>query len=486
MNRVIRFTLFFILIFNEVLFARAVVNDPLKIAIGPRYLSLGRACVGLADDVNAIFSNPAGLIQINSLQVTAMRANFLNDYTYTLVGAALPLPFGAVGLGYASDFAENIPKTVYADGQIIPDPEGKTFGGNDDCALISLAVGFKPWIAVGANAKYYKQVVDTNGRSGQAFDLGALVKLSYILSSFNDLKPLDDLTLGIVFSNIIRPKLKWSFDSDVQEIPSRLKLGLSARIKENFLLTTEYGIGGGRSTLHAGLEWWVSDQVALRIGADEGLANLTVGIGLKTGGVAEKKNLGGHDFEFDYAYRRCESPLDADGGHFFALSYLGPVKTVKKDFSPGIVPVVEETREKPTESFYETTGSTSPVLAPSEKTSVNFYGVDKSMLFSNFPAESSENIQPVSMKIKHSPVAVRRGRLWNIAIDIPAGIEINKIKVEFKDGGEIFLTRSEKAGEFRGTFSIPRAWKSGFHEAIVNVIASNAFFEPKVIKFQVL
>lgn len=461
--------------------SRPIVNDPLKIAVGPRFLGMGRACVALVDDVNAIFVNPAGLIQINSFQMTAMRANFLNDYTYTLVGVALPLPFGAVGLGYVSNFAEGAPKTVYSDGHIIPAPDGAVFGGNDDCALASLAIGFKPWIALGANFKYYKQAVDAYGRSGQGVDISALVKLSYIVNTFRDLKPFEDITLGLTFSNIMKPRLKWSFDSDVQEIPTRLRMGISARLYDVLTLTADYNIGG-RSTLHAGMEWWVSDQVAIRLGADEGLSNFTLGVGLKTGGTAEKKTLGGHDFEFDYAYRRFESPLDGDGGHFFALSYLGPIKVVKKEFVAGVIPI-EEKKELASKQidFYGTEAERKPKI----NETFNFYGVDKTMLLSQLDQES-RGMKKVELKINYWPEKVWRGQRFTIKLKVPEGIEINKIKVEFKTGESFELAKTKNSGEYLGVYVIPRTWKPGEYQAAINVIAANGFFEPKTINFKVL
>lgn len=487
MKKIFFYLLFFCLI-SKTLGAVPIVNDPLKIALGSRYLALGRAAVALADDVNAMFINPAGLIQINSFQITAMRANFLDDYTYTLVGAALPLPFGSVGIGYVSNFSEGIPKTIYVDGHILPDPNGTVFGGNDDCALVSLAVGFKPWVAVGANFKYYKQVIDNNSRAGQALDVGALIKLGHFISAFRDLKPFDEINLGLSLQNIIKPRLKWSFDDQTQEIGTRLRLGISARVLEKFTITADYGLAG-RSTLHAGLEWWVSDQVALRVGADEGLSNLTVGIGLKTGGVAEKNNLGGHDFEFDYAYRRCETPLEGDGGHFFELTYLGPQKMVKKEFVPGTVPA-EETKEGPVlrqpSIFYSAALQPAPVVpAPAPKFQPGFYGVERAMLFSGIPEEESE-FKKVELKINYWPAKVRRGQRFSIKLAVPPELEVNKIKVEFKAGAEILLSRGKKTTEYEGGLIIPKTWLPGTYEAIINVIAANAFFEPKVVKFEVL
>ncbi len=72
----------------------------LKVAAGARPAALGGAFVGLADDANALFWNPAGLADIRDRQVGLMYTSYLVDTSYQLLSWAQPMP--ALGGGIAA------------------------------------------------------------------------------------------------------------------------------------------------------------------------------------------------------------------------------------------------------------------------------------------------------------------------------------------------------------------------------------------------
>ena len=69
-------------------------------APGARSLAMGGAFIGLADDATAAFSNPAGLVQLASKEVSFEQR--INDYSteYVRTGSYTPDPFNINGLGY--------------------------------------------------------------------------------------------------------------------------------------------------------------------------------------------------------------------------------------------------------------------------------------------------------------------------------------------------------------------------------------------------
>src|SRR5277367_2440442 len=88
--------------------ARAQANTSaafLKIGVGARPIGMGNAFTGVADDINALAWNPAGLSQLTSREMGAMDAEMFADTRYDFVGYAQPLisgegeNYGTLGLG---------------------------------------------------------------------------------------------------------------------------------------------------------------------------------------------------------------------------------------------------------------------------------------------------------------------------------------------------------------------------------------------------
>ena len=98
--------LVFILFLPVSLFAdgAGVTNfSELKIVPGARQAAMSEAFTGLADDINAIYWNPAGLAFLNGTQLCFMRANWLMDGNFSYGAANFASDFGTIGV-YASYF----------------------------------------------------------------------------------------------------------------------------------------------------------------------------------------------------------------------------------------------------------------------------------------------------------------------------------------------------------------------------------------------
>lgn len=74
----------------------------LRVGLGARPAGLGDSFTGLADDVTAAAWNPAGLGQLERLEVTGMHMAWLGDTAYEYLGAALPIGgWGTIALSGA-------------------------------------------------------------------------------------------------------------------------------------------------------------------------------------------------------------------------------------------------------------------------------------------------------------------------------------------------------------------------------------------------
>ena len=74
----------------------------LKISLGARPFAMGEAFTAVADDLNALAFNPAGLAQIGAREAAFMHAELFADMRYDFIGYAHPMRrLGTVSFGFA-------------------------------------------------------------------------------------------------------------------------------------------------------------------------------------------------------------------------------------------------------------------------------------------------------------------------------------------------------------------------------------------------
>lgn len=74
-------------------------GDFLNLDISPRASAMGGAQTAVAEDISAIYSNPAGLIQISKLSAMFMRSQYVEDISYQYAAYAHRLSFDSVIAG---------------------------------------------------------------------------------------------------------------------------------------------------------------------------------------------------------------------------------------------------------------------------------------------------------------------------------------------------------------------------------------------------
>ena len=97
--------------------AQAVIApDPTRLSLGCRVLSLGRSFIGLADDVEAVYTNPSGLAQLERWQFSSFQGSYLEEFSYLSLTGAYPTDFGIFGLGFANASIGGAPVTKVKEG----------------------------------------------------------------------------------------------------------------------------------------------------------------------------------------------------------------------------------------------------------------------------------------------------------------------------------------------------------------------------------
>jgi hypothetical protein len=299
------------------------IADPMTVGVGARAIGMGRTYVGVAEDGDALFVNPAGLAKSTNPKLSSMYSSLLNDVNYTVVGGVYPYgERSAIGAGIINAHTADIGLTN-TDGT----PVGSGSWGN---SVIFLSGGtylnnfpaFKTLdkdILIGGSFKYYS--VAGSG-SNDVADVGDSAGTGYA-ADIGFLYPATDyLTLGMSYQNVLASKLTRSSGIN-EDIPSTLKVGgkfcvigregsaYTLHNTRRLYLNADYDVNSHNmpNVAHYGLEFWPVANLALRAGMDGD--NMTAGIGVRMAGL-----------EFNYAYHPY-SGIGDNATSFFSISYLG-------------------------------------------------------------------------------------------------------------------------------------------------------------------
>ncbi len=267
----------------------------LEIEAGVRPVGMGGAFCAVADDVNTLWYNPAGISQIKYFQVSPVQNQWLQDITYNYIGLVYPLKnvrsaniehFGAVGFSF-TDFD-------------IGDIEGRDAAGTVESnfkvkdKVIGITYGKKifPNLSLGITGKHLSQKIKTDKEKGYFFDIGIL---------FNT--PIYGLTLGAMAQNI-GEKIK--FVSEQYDAPFNVKLGAAYKfISNNLIIAMDMDKpANDYYKTHVGAEWFVLDAIALRIGYSSS-SDLDSGISAGMGLILKELEFSFMPFReltFDYAF----------------------------------------------------------------------------------------------------------------------------------------------------------------------------------------
>lgn len=276
----------------------------LKLDPGTRPVGMGGAFTGLANDINTIFWNPAGLTTIQTRELTAMQHFWVADISNQSIGYAQRNNNIVWGASLVGSFTEIERRTGPSE---TPD-SSVTVGGF--ATGLSLAYPLGSSSSVGGTAKFISQQLDIQNVYGAAADFGLITHLL-------------DNRLGLGFTVQNAGVFFESADRD-ENLPSEypplaLRAGFAYRILQEveiegvegmqqhqlwaFVADAHLPLIDANPSFHFGIERWFYDIIAARVGYRIGLNEnpydgLTIGIGVKRKGLDSLANIG---FQFDYA-----------------------------------------------------------------------------------------------------------------------------------------------------------------------------------------
>lgn len=254
-----------------------------RIGAGARPLAMGGAFVGLSDDENALFYNPAGLARLGQLGLTSLYSTQYDVVTYGAVGIA--------GRGFGAG-------ALYLDSGGIPgvgtdDAMLDAFSYRNLAGLVGAGFEVGP-LSVGVRGKYLtvsSATLETAGGSerirpvkGGGYDADAAVLLD-----------LGAVRLGAVYESLLGQGVRYDTGSE-EAFERRLVVGVSLRAGPVVLAADLEDVTGNQRFYHAGAEARLG-VLALRGGASGQLGQHPGSPDLSAGaGVALAA------FQLDYAY----------------------------------------------------------------------------------------------------------------------------------------------------------------------------------------
>lgn len=262
--------------------AGRVQGEFLRIGVSGRPAGMGEAFCAVADNANAVYWNPAGLVQLKGKELSATHTNLLGSIRIA------NLVYGQV-MGGSSAFGAEVNALYVEDvrrDEITGNETGTFTDYNASVALV-YSCAYKDNLLIGAGLKALQFQLDTEKASGVALDIGTIYKISG-----------DKLKAGLVIQNI-GTQVQFQGD-DSAPLATNAKLGVCYRLKEKGLVASDINVpADGSSSISIGGEYYLSGVLTLRGGYKITEGGNTVG-GLYGASIGVGINI--KSFSLDYAF----------------------------------------------------------------------------------------------------------------------------------------------------------------------------------------
>ncbi len=240
-----------------------------EIGMGARPMGMGNAFVGLADDENAAFYNPAALAFLNTRGVTSLYTKQFEAVDYGALGFASK----SLGLNFLQLYAPDISVV-----NVFGNPDEELISYVSRAGLVSLGVAIVDSIAVGSRLKFYHEQSGKINGFGWAIDPAVMLDLRLLWVYGATAR----LRLGAILENALSSAIRFSNEHKESWVPS-LRVGgslvyefLDQKAKLSLLIDMS-GVPD-RPVPHVGAELWL-ENLGVRAGFDGGV--LTVGTSIR-------------------------------------------------------------------------------------------------------------------------------------------------------------------------------------------------------------
>ncbi|MBA2132435.1 PorV/PorQ family protein [Capillibacterium thermochitinicola] len=255
--------------------------------VGARPLAMGGAFIGVADDINAVYWNPAGLVQLKEPEFTWTRTlnnrDTINYDDFLAVGSYNEESGMAYAVGYINITDYYLNYIDYYDYEILTYVDNKI-----QWLIFSLAQKITQQLSIGGNIRYMYFSLGFDDVEGFNLMTDSAEFFSFDLSVFYQAD--DRLAFGLLIQDINRPEFilygeKWYYIRNVRP-------GFSYRITDSLLVS---------ASIYDMLEEVPMDN-RFRIGLEQKFDQLSIRAGLERGNKTFGLGAGGGNCALDYVY----------------------------------------------------------------------------------------------------------------------------------------------------------------------------------------
>ena len=187
--------------------------------VGARPAAMAGAFTAIADDVNTVYWNPAGIVRALRTELMAVHTEFIQGFRDEYFAFCMPLStHDALGINVFFSYIDSLEKTTFASA------DSSVFSSYDAYLSLAWSHAFNKDYMVGLSLKGLYQVIDTYSAWSIACDLGFLM---------TNLVP--NLTAGLTIKNLGKP-IKFIEKSSL--LPMTAEAGAAYRLFNNTLLVS--------------------------------------------------------------------------------------------------------------------------------------------------------------------------------------------------------------------------------------------------------
>jgi len=307
---------------SELTKSGTTVANYLNIDVGSRAVSMGGSFVAVANDVTALYWNPAGIARIEKNSALFSHTKWLADIDLNFVGLVIPFfTKGTIGVSAKFLTMDQMERTTIE----FPDGNGELFDAGSYVFGLSYGRNLTEQFAIGASFKYIQEKIYHSTASAIAFDIGTLfttgfnnLQIGMAISNYGTKMRMDGKDLLVQLRTDDRfsgtsENTNALLKTDEYELPLMFRLGVSMDILQNNdrnnLLVSIDAIHPNNSSesLNLGVEYVYNKIIALRAGYNS-LFNDEINTGLSLG-AGLYYSISGVDMHFDYAYQEFNELL---------------------------------------------------------------------------------------------------------------------------------------------------------------------------------
>lgn len=167
----------------------------LEIGVGSAATAMGEAYVAVANNVSAIYWNPAGLSTIRNNQAQIMYQPWVVDVNNIFGGVVFNVP-------QIGNFAVGVTQVGYGEMEVTTlaqqDGTGEKYSASEYAFSLSYARNITEWFSFGASGKYIGSQIWHMSASSIALDLGVLIATNFFTPTGDR---NDGLKIGMSISN---------------------------------------------------------------------------------------------------------------------------------------------------------------------------------------------------------------------------------------------------------------------------------------------